>query len=51
MTCPTCKNENMQETCGARRRGEECPCCGMVVLAVVEVEPEMTETTENEPES
>ena len=47
MTCKTCRDETRGDECGAKRAGDECPCCGMVVLAVVD--EKNTNNEENEP--
>lgn len=38
MTCRTCKDETRGDECGAKKAGDECRCCGMVILAIVDEE-------------
>ena len=35
MACPTCKREDVQDTCGSRL-GEECKCCGLTIIATAD---------------
>lgn len=42
MTCPTCRREEMPETCGSHD-GKACHCCGMIIVAEHQPEPEITE--------
>lgn len=33
MTCKTCNDDRREETCGVEEVGDECRCCGMIILA------------------
>lgn len=54
MTCKTCKDKTRGDECGAKKAGDECPCCGMVILAIVDEDQvysdEIIEPEEQNPE-